>query len=72
MADTHDRYIETLFDTIRDVQYPSVEMLDRIESNLATPEQLQEYLELLFERVESTQYPSKDLLDRLERLSHLS
>jgi hypothetical protein len=69
MADTQDRYMETLFNTVREVQYPSIEILDRIESNLATREQLQEYLDILFERVESTQYPSRDLLDRLERLS---
>jgi len=49
-----------------------LEILDRIESNIATQEQLQEYLEILFERVETTQYPSRDLLDRLERLSHLA
>ncbi len=72
MADMQDRFIETLFNTVREVQYPSVEILDRIESNIATPEQLQEYLDILFEHVESTQYPSRDLLDRLERLSHLA
>jgi len=72
MTDAQDRYMETLLNTVRDVQYPSLEILDRIESNIATQEQLQEYLEILFERVETTQYPSRDLLDRLERLSHLA
>jgi hypothetical protein len=71
MADMHERYIETLFDQVRNVEYPSVEILDRIEANIATREQLQEYLDLLFERVESSQYPSKGLLDRLERLTPL-
>ena len=72
MADNHERYIEVLMNQVRDVQYPSVEILDRIESNLSTPAQLEEYLQLLFERVESCQYPSKQLLDRLERLSPLA
>jgi len=72
MTETHDRFMETLFNTVREVQYPSIEILDRIETNIATPEQLQEYLDLLFERVESTQYPSRDLLDRIERLSQLA
>jgi hypothetical protein len=71
MASTQDRYMEILMGQIRDIEYPSTEMLDRIESNLSTREQLQEYLEILFERVESCQYPSKQLLDRLERLSPL-
>ena len=72
MADMKERYLEILMNQVRDVQYPSIEILDRIESNLTTREQLEEYLELLFDRVESCQYPSKQLLDRLERLSALA
>jgi hypothetical protein len=71
MASAQDRYMEILMAQIRDVEYPSPEMLDRIESNISTREQLEEYLGILFERVESCQYPSKQLLDRLERLSPL-
>jgi hypothetical protein len=72
MADMQERYLEILMNQVRDVQYPSLEVLDRIEANLTTHEQLEEYLELLFERVESCEYPSKQLLDRLERLSPLA
>ena len=67
----HERYIEVLFDQVRDVEYPSVEILDRIEGSITKREQLEEYLTLLLERVESSKYPSKGLLDRLERLSPL-
>ena len=68
----HERFLEALMNTVREVQYPSLEILDRIEGNITTPEQLQEYLEILFERVVSTQYPSRELLDRLERLTPLA
>jgi hypothetical protein len=72
MADMQERYLETLMNQVREVEYPSLEILDRIEANLTTREQLEEYLELLFERVENCQYPSKQLLDRLERLAPLA
>ncbi len=71
MANAQNRYFETLMDQVREVQYPSVEILDRIERTLESRDQLEEYLGILFERVESCQYPSKQLLDRLERLSPL-
>ena len=71
-ASMQDRYVEVLMSQIRDVQYPSTEIMDRLESNLTTREQLEEYLALLMERVESCQYPSKQLLDRIERLAPLA
>ncbi len=71
MASAQDRYVDVLMSQVRDVQYPSTEIMDRLESNLATREQLEQYLELLLERVESCQYPSKQLLDRLDRLAAL-
>jgi hypothetical protein len=72
VADAQERLVEVLLNQIRDVQYPSTEIMDRLESNLTNREQLEEYLGLLFERVESCQYPSKQLLDRLERLAPLA
>jgi hypothetical protein len=71
MAEGHDRYMELLFEQIRHVEYPSTEMLDRVEASFETREQVREYLELLYEKVEACQYPSKQLLDRIERLVHL-
>ena len=64
-----DTYVELLFDKVRDDQYPSGELLDRIEGALATPEQAAEYLELLVSKVDSCRYPSHQLLDRIERLA---
>lgn len=71
MANARNRYFEILMDQVREVQYPSVEILDRIERTLESRDQLEEYMGILFERVESCEYPSKQLLDRLERLSPL-
>jgi hypothetical protein len=71
MADAQTRIFEILMRQIRDVRYPSTEVMDRIERTLTTREQLEEYMGILFDRVEECQYPSKQLLDRLERLAPL-
>jgi len=71
MSTAQDRIFEILMRQIRDVRYPSTEVMDRIERTLQTREQLEEYMGILFDRVEACQYPSKQLLDRLERLSPL-
>jgi hypothetical protein len=71
MTTAETRLFEVLMRQIRDVRYPSVEVLDRIERTLQTREQLEEYVGILFDRVEECQYPSKQLIDRLERLSPL-
>jgi hypothetical protein len=63
-----ERYVELLFDKVREDRYPSGELLDRIEAALATREQAAEYLDLLVSRVEDSRYPSHQLLDRIERL----
>jgi hypothetical protein len=64
-----------LLDEVRDVQFPSVTMLNRVEAAIVTREQLEEYIEALVERVEGTHYPSVALLNRidatLERLEEL-
>jgi hypothetical protein len=71
MATTSARetYVELLFDKVRDDQYPSGELLDRIEAALATREHAAEYLDLLVSKVDSCRYPSHQLLDRIERLA---
>jgi hypothetical protein len=68
ITEAHDRYIQVLFDKIRQDKYPSGEMMDRIEIVLDR-EHVDEYLELLFEKVEECRYPSKQLLDRIVRFS---
>ena len=60
------RYIESLFDRIGETTFPSNELLDRVEANLATEDELTAYGEILVEKVENTQFPSSDLLRRLD------
>lgn len=64
-----DTYVELLFDKVREDQYPSGELLDRIEAALADREHAQEYLEILVSKIDNTRYPSHQLLDRVERLA---
>jgi hypothetical protein len=68
-SSARETYLELLFDKVREDQYPSGELLDRIESALATREQAEEYLRLLVSKIESTRYPSHQLLDRIARLA---
>ena len=71
MATTSARetYVELLFDKVREDQYPSGELLDRIEAALATRAHAEEYLEILVGKVEDSRYPSHQLLDRIERVA---
>ena len=64
-----DIYIELLFDKVRNDQYPSGELLDRIEAALDA-DHAEEYLELLVSKIEDSHYPSHQLLDRVERLAN--
>jgi hypothetical protein len=43
-------------------------MMDRVESSLATREDLADYIEALVEKVEETRYPSISMLNRLDGL----
>ena len=64
-----DTYVELLFDKVREDQYPSGELLDRIEGALANREQVEQYLEILVSKVDDSRYPSHQLLDRIERMA---
>lgn len=68
ITEAHDRYMQVLFDKIRQDKYPSGEMMDRIEIVLDR-EHVDEYLDLLFQKVEECRYPSKQLLDRIVRFT---
>jgi hypothetical protein len=62
----HDRYMRVLFDRLHESNYPSGELMDRVEI-LLDREHIDEYMDILFERVEGSRYPSKQLLDRIAR-----
>jgi hypothetical protein len=62
----HDRYMRVLLNHIAADQYPSSEMMDRVEI-LLDRDHVDDYLDVLFKKVESCHYPSKQLLDRIAR-----
>jgi hypothetical protein len=69
MASPRDRYLDLLFERIREDAYPSGALLDRAEAALTRREQLDAYLDLLLEKADESWYPSHQMLDRIARLS---
>jgi hypothetical protein len=65
---TQERYYEMLMERIRDDQYPSPQLLDRIEAAFWTPEQFHAYVELLIDKADQSWYTSPQLLDRIQRM----
>ena len=68
MATANDRYLDYLLDRLGADQYPSGELLSRVEASLDRGH-LDDYLDVLFAKVESCHYPSIHLLDRIARLA---
>ena len=64
-----DWYLELLMGKVRDDEYPSGDLMDRIEGAVRSREQAEEYMGVLMEKVEASRYPSKQLLDRIQRVS---
>jgi hypothetical protein len=67
-AGLRKRLNQSLLDEINEVQFPSVTMMNRVESTLAAQEDLADYIEVLVEKVEATRYPSISMLNRVEGL----
>jgi hypothetical protein len=67
-AEMRKRLTQSLLDGIKDVQFPSVTMMNRVESTLGTQEDLADYIEALVEKVEEERYPSIPMLNRLDGL----
>ena len=60
------RLLEKLFEQIKEETFPSVTMMDRVEAELQTREQVLEYAEVLLDRIESSRYPSIPMLNRFD------
>jgi hypothetical protein len=60
--------MDSLLAEIEEVQFPSITMMDRIESALATPDDVAEYAEVLVKKVEATRFPSISMLNRIDGL----
>lgn len=72
MPPLQQRYFDLLMERVSTDQYPSHQLLDRIESVFWTPEQVADYLDMLLDNVDSTWYPSRQILDRIERVLQLA
>jgi hypothetical protein len=68
MATTQERYLEILLQRVRQDAYPSLQLLDRIEAALWTPDQVHAYVELLIDKADQAWYTSPQLLDRIQRM----
>ena len=67
-ATLRKRLMDSLLAEIEEVQFPSVTMMNRIESALGTPDDLAEYTEVLVKKVEATRFPSISMLNRIDGL----
>ncbi|RJN32546.1 hypothetical protein [Nesterenkonia natronophila] len=66
LNDLRSTLVQQLLDRIEAEPYPSVTMLDKIES-LLVPDELPAYVEMLMDRVNADLYPSVDMLNRIMR-----
>jgi hypothetical protein len=62
------RYYDLLLEKVEEANYPSHEMMNRVERTLADREQVANYVEVLLDKVEETRYPSLQMLDRIDSL----
>jgi hypothetical protein len=69
MSEANDRYVQYILRRIDEDEYPSHELMDRIELALESRQHVAAYLEVLFDKVDSCQYPSRHILDRIARFA---
>jgi hypothetical protein len=68
-SELRNDHIDLLMEYVRNSNYPSGELLNRIEGSLRTEEQAERYVELLREKVRVAQIaPSLHLLNRIDRV----
>lgn len=72
MPPLQQRYFDLLMERVRNDRYPSLQLLDRLESLLITPEQVTEYVDVLVQKIDESWYPSGQIMDRLERILSLA
>ena len=71
MSEANDRYVAYILGRIDEDEYPSGELMDRVEYALETREHVAAYLDVLFEKVDGLHYPSRHILDRIARFAPL-
>jgi hypothetical protein len=68
VGDVRNSYVDFLFERLEESQYPSKQIMDRLEGCLVSDEHFQRYLAYLLGRLDDGTYPSTELMDRLERV----
>jgi hypothetical protein len=63
----NQRYFDHLLEKVANVDFPSNQLMNRIESVMRTSEQAEAYTEVLLEKSDSL-YPSLQMLDRIHRV----
>jgi hypothetical protein len=71
MSEANDRYVRYVLSRIDEDEYPSGELMDRVEYALDSREHVAAYLDVLFEKVDGCHYPSRHILDRIARFAPL-
>ena len=69
MSEANDRYVSYILSRLDADEYPSHELMDRVELAFTSQEHVAAYLEILFDKVDSCHYPSRFLLDRIARFA---
>jgi hypothetical protein len=72
MPPLQQRYYDILIERVRNDRYPSLQLLDRLEATLFSPEQYSEYVDVLITKVDEAWYPSGQLMDRVQRMLSLA
>jgi len=66
--DARKMFLDALLERVSDDQYPSITMLDIIES-LLEPDEVPMYVEILLRQVRQERYPSIPMLRRIAALA---
>lgn len=72
MTPLQQQYFELLMERVRSDRYPSLQLLDRLEASIYTPEQVIAYVDVLISKIDESWYPSGQLMDRAERMLSLA
>jgi len=62
------RYFDLLLEKVEEANYPSHEIMNRVERTLSDRDQIANYVEVLLDKVEENRYPSLQMLDRIDNL----
>jgi hypothetical protein len=72
MPPLQERYFDVLMERVRNDRYPSLQLMDRLESMIYTPDQVTQYVDVLIQKIDETWYPSGQIMNRLERMMRLA